>query len=463
MKLSIEAPNEKQKAFLLDRHRHVAYGGARGGGKSWAVRTKAKLLALRYPGIKILIVRRSYRELLNNHINFLLAELGDAAVYNKTEHVFRFVNGSEIWFGYCSSDADELQYQGAEYDVVFLDEATQLEESWIRKINLTVRGANEFPKRTYYTCNPGGVSHAYFKRLFIDRVYEEGENAEDYSFTQALVTDNAALMKAQPEYMAELKALPAKLRDAWLYGKWDIFEGQFFEDLVVNPPVDKAKELGLSVEELRQAHRWCHIIPPFDLNRGECRGWKIIRSYDFGYNRPFSLGYWAINYEGTIFRILELYGWNGTPNEGVRWTPDEQFRKAAELERTHPWLKGRNIDGVADPSIWDASRGESIAQTAGRYGLWFVPGDNRRIPGWMQVHYRLQFDENGYARMYVFDTCKAFIRTMPLMRFSETDPEDLDTALEDHCADEVRYLCMSRPVTPMLSVEKKEAVRNPLE
>ena len=138
-------------------------------------------------------------------------------------------------------------------------------------------------------------------------------------------------------------------------------------------------------------------------------------------------------------------------------------KKIAEIENSHPWLKGRNITGVADPAIWDASRGESIADTALKYGIYFTPGDHQRINGWMQVRYRFQFDHNGYARMYIFDTCKAFIRTMPLMRFSETDPEDLDTALEDHCADEVRYLCMSRPVTPMLSVEKKEAVRNPLE
>lgn len=193
------------------------------------MRTKAKLLALRYPGIKMLIVRRGYRELLNNHINFLAGELKGIASYNKTDHVFRFINGSELWFGYCSTDADELQYQGAEYDIVFIDEATQLKEEWIRKINLTVRGANAFPKRTYYTCNPGGVSHAYFKRLFIDRMYEEGEKPEDYSFTQALVTDNGALMEMQPEYMAELQALPPKLRDAWLYGKWDIFEGQFLK------------------------------------------------------------------------------------------------------------------------------------------------------------------------------------------------------------------------------------------
>ena len=253
--LQWERPSPKQVLFLSDTHRHVAYGGARGGGKSWAVRYKARLLALRYPGIRLLIVRRTYRELTNNHIEPLKGMLQGLARYNATEKVFKFYNGSTIWFGYCDSDADLGQYQGAEYDVIFLDEATNLQEDWIRKINLAVRsGSNEYPKRTYYTCNPGGVSHSYIKRLFIERRYEGSERPEDYSFTQALVTDNYALMEKQPEYMAELENLPDKLRKAWLHGSWDIFEGQFFEDFIPNPPAETAQELGLSVETLRERH-----------------------------------------------------------------------------------------------------------------------------------------------------------------------------------------------------------------
>lgn len=164
--LNIGKAQPKQWQFLTDKHRHIAYGGARGGGKSWAVRAKAKMLAYRYKGIKILIVRRTYKELLNNHIEILRAELEGFAKYNQSEKVFRFPNGSSITFGYCKSDADLGQYQGAEYDVVFLDEAGQLREEWIKKINACVRGANGFPKRTYYTLNPGGPSHGYFKRLF---------------------------------------------------------------------------------------------------------------------------------------------------------------------------------------------------------------------------------------------------------------------------------------------------------
>ena len=163
--LRIGAPNEKQRRFLLDRHRHIAYGGARGGGKSWAVRTKAKLLALRYAGIKLLIVRRTLRELQNNHIDPLRQELAGIAKYKAADKRFEFPNGSTITFGYCACDGDMGQYQGAEYDVVFLDEAGQLQKAWIDAINACVRGTNGLPKRTYYTLNPGGPGRERSRRI----------------------------------------------------------------------------------------------------------------------------------------------------------------------------------------------------------------------------------------------------------------------------------------------------------
>ena len=443
--LDLGRAQPKQALFLRDRHRHIAYGGARGGGKSWAVRTKAKLLAFRYPGIKILIVRRTYKELQNNHIEQLLAELDGFAKYNRSDKVFRFPNGATISFGYCANEGDLGQYQGAEYDVVFLDEAGQLQESWIRKINLCVRGTNGLPKRTYYTLNPGGPGHAYFKRVFVDRNFNQDESPDDYFFIQARVEDNKVLMRTQPDYLRELENLPPTLRAAWKDGRWDVYEGQFFEDFVDNPEGYKTRVR-------------THVIEPFEIDPG----WTICRSYDFGYGKPFSCAWWAVDYDGVIYRILELYGCTRTPNEGVKWTPDEQFERIAKLEREHPWLRGKRITGVADPSIWDASRGESVAQTAARHRVYFTPGDNKRIPGWMQCHYRLQFDENGYPRMYVFRTCRAFLRTVPLMMYDEHRPEDLDTTLEDHVCDEWRYLCMSRPVKPMKRIPEPVILSDPL-
>ena len=464
-RLVLSEPTEKQALFLSAKVRHVGYGGARGGGKSHIVRDKAKRLCLRYPGINILIVRRTMPELRSNHINVLKNEIPlSIARYNQQERTFFWANGSTIKFDYCDNDGHLMHFQGCQYDVIFLDEATNLLQEWIEKIVVCCRGVNNFPKRIYYTFNPGGPSHGYFKRLFVDRKFQGKERPEDYVFIQALVTDNRYLMESQPDYIAFLENLPPKLRAAWLDGCWDIFEGQFFEDLRLTPDTKRCIEAGITPEEALAQHRWTHVIEPFDLNTAERRGWHIMRSYDFGYNKPFSLGYWAVDYDGVLYRIMEMYGCTEIPDEGVKWSPDEQFRRISEFERQHPWLKGRKIvDSVADPAIWDKSRGESIAETAARYGIYFTPGDNQRIPGWMQVHYRLQFDQNGYARMYVFNNCKAFIRTMPLMMYSETHPEDLNTKLEDHCPDEVRYMCMSRPISPIIPLEPKPIVSDPLD
>lgn len=413
--LRLGTPNEKQKLFLADHHKYVGYGGARGGGKSWVVRDKAKRLAMRYPGIKLLIVRRTYAELINNHINPLRGDLVGVARYNQSEKCFYFPGGSVIKFGYCASDGDLDQYQGAEYDVIFLDEATQLKEDWIKKITACMRGVNDFPKRCYMTCNPGGPSHGYIKRLFIDRRYNRGERADDYSFIQSLVGDNRALMESDPDYINQLEALPAKLRAAWLEGRWDVYEGQFFEEFADD-------------EAHYQDRAGTHVIAPFEIPES----WQIYRSFDFGYAKPFSCGWWAVDYEGRLYRILELYGCTEDPNTGVKWEPGKIFAEIARIEREHRWLKGKHIQGVADPSIWDGSRGVSVADHAAKEGIYFQPGINDRISGWMQVHYRLAFDGNGIPMMYVFTTCRAFIRTMPILMYSETRPEDLDTDGEDH-------------------------------
>ena len=428
----LQRPNPRQEEFLRCEKKYIAFGGARGGGKSWAVRTKIKLLALRYAGIRLLLIRRTYQELENNHIRQLREDLRGIAEYRATARQFLFCNGSVLDFGYCACEGDLDRYQGAEYDVIFIDEATQLRQEWLRQFAACLRGVNSFPKRIYYTCNPGGPGHSYIKRLFIDKRYVGGERAEDYAFIPARVTDNRALLRAQPDYLDQLKALPKQLRLAWLEGRWDVFQGQFFPEFTDDP-----------------AHyadrRFTHVIEPFDIPRE----WRIYRSYDFGYAKPFSCAWWAVDFDGVIYRILELYGCTENPDEGVRWTPERQFRRIREIEDTHPYLKGRDIQGVADPAIWDTSRGESIYETALRHRIYFQKGDNRRIPGWMQMHYRLAFDEEGYPMMYVFSTCRALLRTVPVLLYSNTDPEDLDTQQEDHAADECRYFCMSRPIAPV--------------
>lgn len=451
-RLSIPAPSEKQWLFLRDKHKYICFGGARGGGKSWAVRVKAVLLCNKYPGIVCCIIRRTYPELRENHIKQLRALLrcdsptDRLARYNDAEKKITFPNGSSILFRYLENEADEGRFQGTEIDVLFIDEATQQPESRWDTLKACIRGVNSFPKRIYLTCNPGGVGHGWVKRLFIERHFRAEEHPEEYTFIQSLVTDNRALMREQPEYLEQLKALPPKQREAWLYGNWDIFEGQFFEDFRVEPDMIAAERAGCSMskEELMRARRWTHVIEPF----APPKTWTLYRSFDWGYRRPFSVGWWAVDYDGVAYRILELYGCTQTPNEGLRWNPPTLFEQIAKTEREHPWLKGRTIRGVADPAIWDAQTGESIAETAAKCGVYFDKGDHERIPGWMQMHYRFQFDEQGFPMMYVFANCKAFIRTIPLLQYDDHSPEDLDTEGEDHAADDARYFCMSRPIKP---------------
>lgn len=444
--LQLSKPSPKQDLFLRDTHRYTAYGGARGGGKSWALRTKAVLLCLRYPGIIIMIVRKSYPELTANHIEPMKLILHGIAKYNDSKKEHRFINGSRILYRYCESEKDMERYQGTEADVICLDEATQFDERVFRMFAACVRGVNDFPKRMLITCNPGGKGHSWVKRLFIDRNFNDDENPDDYSFTQALVQDNQALMAQQPEYIKQLEALPPKLRDAWLYGKWDIFEGQFFEEFV-NRPQNKDG-------------RFTHVIPAFNPPKK----WRRFRSFDFGYSKPFSMAWWALEPRtNRLYRILEMYGCTDQPNEGVKWPIDKIFEEAYRVEHEHPYLKGCGIEGVADPAIWEASHGPSIAKVAAEHKIYFTPGDHKRIPGWMQVHYRLSFDDDGLPMMYVFDTCKAFIRTIPLLTYSDVKPEDLDTSQEDHVADEVRYMCMLNPIAPTEIFSKRVPAEDPLD
>ena len=429
--LYIPEPNDKQKLLLSAKEKHIAYGGARGGGKSWSVRTKAKLLATHHKGIKILIMRRTYPELQANHIDILKQELVPKwATYNTTDKKLTFFNGSTIKFMYCKNDADLNNIQGHEYDVIFIDEATNMTEKQLRAISVCCRGVNNFPKHVDYTMNPGGPGHGFIKRLFIDRRFTDRENPEEYTFIQALVDDNKALMEAQPDYLAQLEALPGKLRDAWRFGRWDVFEGQVFGEFVDSP------------EHYLDKH-FTHVVEPFDIPES----WTIYRSFDWGYAKPFSVGWYAVDSKERIYRFKELYGCRSDQDDtGVEWTVNQLAERIREEEESDPDLKGRKIFGVADPAIWQEDGGESIAETMEKYRIYFDKADNKRLPGKMQCHYRLAFDDKGVPMFYVFNTCKHFIRTIPALIYSETQVEDVDTKMEDHIYDEWRYMCMARPI-----------------
>ncbi len=408
-------PNPRQQAFFTAQSRFVAYGGARGGGKSWAVRKKALLLALRWPGIRMLLARRTLGEVWDNHILPLQQDLAGIARYRDAEKSFLFANGSRLRFGYCDSERDVLQYQGQEYDIIFLDEATQFTEFQFYTLTACLRGANTFPKRMYLTCNPGGVGHAWVKRLFIDRDFRPGEAPQDYTFIPAKVYDNTALLQSDPAYLRSLQNLPQDMRRAWLEGDWNASAGQYFKEWRTD----------------------IHVLQPFDIPRH----WRRYAALDYGLDMLAAL-FIAVAPDGMAYVYREVY----KPGLIGSQAADELCRAAAG-EDIHAWL--------APPDLWNRRNdtGRSIAEIFATAGIRLSRAQNDRISGWMDLHEWLRpYDRQGktVAGLRVFAGCVNLIRTLPQLQFDPHRINDAATTPHEltHAPDALRYFAAGRPYAP---------------
>lgn len=450
-----------QHAFVSCPVFEVVYGGARGGGKTDASLGDFAIHAERYgEDAKGLFVRRT-RVALEPTIERakqLFKPLG--ADWQEQKSRFIFPNGAILYFRYLDRDADADAYQGHDYTRVYVEELTQFADPVpVDKLKATLRSAAGVPTGFRATCNPGGPGHTWVKSRYIDQgewniVKERFKNPFDGTeversrvFIPAKLSDNPRLLKNDPGYVGNLHlAGSEQLVRAWLEGDWNVIEGAFFDT-------------------------WSsrNVLRPFTVPAD----WTRFRSFDWGSARPFSVGWWTVAQDdfgtttldgakiivprGALVRYREWYGSNGKPNQGLKLTAEQVAAGVKDREA------GETIAyGVADPSISKEDGGPSIKERMIRAGVHWRPADNARVGkagamgGWDQMRSRIAGprDEHGKPlgepMLYVFSTCRDFIRTIPVLQHDATRPEDIDTESEDHVADEARYACMSRPMTPAM-------------
>lgn len=421
----------KQEAFLGDGAKYRLIGGAQGGGKSRACRMEGFRSNQAIPGLKGLVLRRSRGEVIKNFVEPLLEETRVVEEDGTSRAYLRWLssknriispNGSIIDIGYCENDRHVERYRGLEYDWICIEELTQWEYDWWRKIMTSLRTTKPGVRPFFFgSTNPGNVGHGWVKRLWITREYEGHEKAEEYGMTRATIWDNPALMQADPEYLQNLMSLPEKERRARMDGDWDVFEGQFFT-------------------EYREA---LHVVSPIYPDMGIKR--RII-AFDYGYKKPSSVGWYAQTNQGRVYRYRELYGAGMLYGELARriaamTKEDEQIN----LIVGDPAALGKKNEstGTSLDDEFKAVANELHVPWLGKV----FPANNDRLTGWSTVRKYLQTytDANTgrqFSPLQIGRNCKNLIRTLPDQVHDKRNVEDLDTNGEDHALDELRYALM---------------------
>jgi hypothetical protein len=451
-------PQPSQVPFITSPADITVFGGARGGGKTYASLgdfwLHSEMHGLHAKGLML----RKTREDLKDTIATGVQLFGNAAEWRQHDgQFFQFKSGARLYMAYLENERDAEHYQGWSLSRVYIEELTQfMSLAPMMKLLATLRSPTGIRCQLKATCNPGGPSHFAVKQLFIDggpfRIITDAETNITRVFIPSKVSDNPALLRNDPNYINRLKAVgsPALVR-AWLEGDWDIVEGSFF------PEFNREK----------------HVIQPFPVPNE----WIKFRSMDWGSSTPFSIGWWAVvqdDFEhdnriiprSAIVRYREYYGaMPGHNNVGLRLTAEEVAREIVKRETDERGHREYVAYGVLDPAAFNVVSGPSIGETLGRGGAVFRRADNtrvsrdRRMGGWDQLRNRLKGDLDGRPMMYMFSHCHDLIRTIGMMQADAHNPEDLDTDGEDHAVDDARYACMSRPFTM-----RQEAMRdrNPL-
>lgn len=441
-----------QTALLQCPVFEIFYGGARGGGKTdgslgdWL--QHSSIYGKNAIGV---FFRREFKQLeeVVARSKQLFPLIG--AKYNEQKAEWTMSNGARLKFRYLERDSDAEAYQGHNYTRLYIEEVTNFPSPGpINKLRATLRSAAGVPCGMRLTGNPGGPGHGWVKKRYIDpapngyQILTESTELEiapgkmvtvslDRVFIPSKLKDNKLLLLNDMTYVLRLRQSGSEqLVRAWLEGDWNVIDGAFFSEFVFEKHV-------LAID-------WLKVIP---------RDAVVFRAHDWGSAKPFSVGWYALSDgtwglpKGALVKFQEWYGAKA-PNVGIKMTAD----KVAEGIRKREMDMKRHIKyGVADPAIFIRNGGPSIGETMLVAGVQWRPADNKRIPGWEEVHRRLSC-ENGEPMLYFVECCEDTIRTLPMLQHDENHPEDIDTEGEDHAGDETRYACMSRPMLPRTKGEQ---------
>ena len=424
-----------QEEFLSAGERDVLYGGAAGGGKSFA------LLAdpLRYchnPNHRGLLLRRTLDELteLIDKSRQLYPKAFPGAKFRESKSTWHFPSGATIWFTYLDKDKDVTRFQGQAFNWIGIDEITQYPTPYVWDyLRSRLRSTDsELQQHLYMRCtaNPGGVGGWWVKKMYIDGTPENkaypafdldtgkpfvwphnhekaGQPLFYRKFVPARLTDNPHLM-ADGQYESMLRSLPEVERKRLLEGDWDVAEGAAF------PEFSRTK----------------HVVEPYEMPTN----WPRIRMADYGYAAPSCVLWGAIDWDNNIWIYRELYEKHLTAEQLA-----DRILEAEQLDPVPHYT-------VLDSSCWNKTGfGPSIAEVMMRSGVRWTPSDRNRIQGKMEIHRRLA--DNPYTkepRLRFFSTCQHIIKQVAGIPLSKTNSEDVDTKAEDHAYDALRYGMMTR-------------------